>query len=127
MRKIKFRAYWQNNDTKVISTVENTLEHLKSGLVGIDNHTLVAEVQYTGKKTQKGQEIYEGDIINLDQGHRNDCKPGKCAKHVIDTFNVEWIDATDDIEVCMVGFYLGWQSEIKEVIGNVYENPELLK
>jgi uncharacterized phage protein (TIGR01671 family) len=73
--------------------------------------------QYTGLKDRHGQEIYEGDILRDDEMGLN---------------VVRWEDGSFWLEM----FYEGNQSlmehlsdynEVCEIIGNIYENPELLK
>ena len=78
-------------------------------------------MQYTGLKDKNGKEIYEGDIVkNLEHGH---------------VFSVEWGIENES--------YAGWSGVWQgktfvaplyngplvncEIIGNIYENPELLK
>lgn len=96
-------------------------------------------MQYTGLKDKNGKEIYEGDIIC----HVNYIdKP----KYII-RFGIGYIDASDfeDYSIKINGFYLesikkkkdeygyGYPPSImniydySEVIGNIYENPELLE
>ena len=85
-------------------------------------------MQYTGVKDKNGKEIYEGDILF---SHANE-KP--C------NYIVKWAD--DRSEYC--GFVLNpvmknpprvtfhthnfkiWMAEGFEIIGNIFENPELL-
>ena len=112
MRDLKFRA-WEP-DTKIMFVP-----------TGIPNPTMSPDrtkgilMQYTGLKDKKGKEIYEGDIINFKQG---------------ETYFWGVIVAT--VEYNDGGFYPFADREDNapypkpeecEVIGNIYENPELLE
>lgn len=59
--------------------------------------------QFIGLKDKNGKEIYEGDIMVTHTGWKT---------------VVRW----DEENLCYCGFMLIW-----EVIGNIHENPELLK
>lgn len=96
MREIKFRA-WEK-DVKVILTHEemNIDECLK------DSNVIV--MQYTGLKDKNGKEIYEGDVYNYNG--------------VIDVF--------ESIEDFYYNELIKYRVEDGEIIGNIYENPELI-
>ena len=78
----------------------------------------VIPMQYTGLKDKNGKEIYEGDIVNDTFYH------GKCVVYWDDDdccFTTKSIE-DDHRTPTYFGSYLGW-----EVIGNIYEYPELLE
>jgi uncharacterized phage protein (TIGR01671 family) len=68
--------------------------------------------QYTGLKDSKGVEIYEGDIVEI----------GDRKKEVIFNIGMFYIDENygDIVPISEV-------DNIIKVIGNIFENPELIK
>lgn len=80
----------------------------------IDENTLG---QYTGLKDKKGKEIYEGDIIK--------------SNHNIDFYKVYYDENRFIIEDKWGNLIRPTQTAINhfecEVIGNIYDNPELLE
>ncbi len=104
MREIKFRAW----DTKAkIMSYDPDAQYCYGDLNGsIELHTsLYTLMQYTGLKDKNGVEIYEGDV----------CQASDTTWEV--TFNI------------FCGQYEHWclQGQSCEVIGNIYETPELLE
>lgn len=76
--------------------------------------------QFTGLKDKNGKEIYEGDICN--------CREYECFG------KVEWNNEEAGFYFCVVMEGGGFEEEHLydyvdelEVIGNIYENPELLE
>lgn len=124
MRKIKFRAWDKENEkmmkvsslhleNKEISVKENGTFHL---------FRMQDLMQYTGLKDKNGKEIYEGDIvlIKLDETstwHKTVVGFKKGA------FIANLIDKEDYVYI----FHHGFTSDDFEIIGNVYENKNLLE
>jgi uncharacterized phage protein (TIGR01671 family) len=121
MREIKFRAKTKDGDWfkwKITSPID-----AKEFLPALDKQTLG---QYTGLKDKNGREIFSGDIIDIHQ--------------TINGYNLFRIDFDEKIMSVKVFYLNGKEYEYNirellevdeydkeiEIIGNIYENLELL-
>ena len=116
MREIKFREYDVHLKRFIYSFYD--LEdrfHIRTSYLSYDGSREYAQ-QYTGMKDSKGKEIYEGDII-------------KVGKDLIE--EVKWVDENNWMgDKCPVNGWINHQSIYKtpiKIIGNIRQNPELLR
>lgn len=129
-RPLKFRAWDKDReemfDVDIINFVTRTVE----GISQYKNITQlpfdgVILMQYTGLKDENGKEIYEGDLF----GVRNLSDELEIVGEVI--FDTDFAQFT--IKYTNGGWAELWQhlsqktNKAKEVIGNIYENQELLE
>jgi len=117
MRKLKFRA-WKKK-IKLFPMTSNT--ELGYARVDLRDHKIM---QYTGLKDKNGKEIYEGDILTgnkigyiLEKQTRGDAA---CVEYLDGAFVVRIHNTYQNLS-----FFVSMQPV--EIIGNIYENPELLK
>lgn len=143
MRPIKFRAW--DKGTKRMTQVKNLYiggnpsaeiwineSDECYGYVGRD----IELMQFTGLKDKNGKEIYEGDIIYEGDSKRSFKKWAfedwigaeewgiveyRNGSFVVDFYSIYGGEGTE-----ILGKRLGYTKRFR-VIGNIYENPELLK
>jgi len=113
MREIKFRA-WNEARREMSDNVQDS-PFFGEILNSTDNEVM----QFTGLKDKNGKEIYEGDIVKYEFSH---------------PLHVVWLDAGWGVRWQDIGnteeqFINTEDEEFQyiEIIGNIYENPELLK
>ena len=121
MREIKFRA-WHKGKKIMGEVLGIDILHKEIFFSNEDvdcyEHTDFKDIelmQYTGLKDKNNKEIYEGDIVTL---HNSKYKV------IFNTKEARFVLRDDEFESEIP--FTNNNNERMEIIGNIYENPELL-
>lgn len=122
MREIKFRAWDGMKKEMIYPRGEDMTDHVTSAslLAAYNDGGLSAIMQFTGLKDNNGKDVFESDIVKIEI-------EGDESIHAV----IWWGDNYPSFEL------EGWEGESNglseaanvgtiEVIGNIYENSELL-
>lgn len=127
----KFRAWEKETqtmlDVSLIDFKKSVLvgEHWEFGETNFINFDDVNLMQSTGFRDKNGKEIFEGDIITNGQDVMCMKRHNTLGFYLEQKEKVEFLAGDielDDFEECAEEI-----SKMVEIIGNVYENPEMLE
>lgn len=129
-RVIKFRA-WENFDNKMYNCVVGNTDKMDDDWTcplvwdeereeWLHSDTCVV-MQYTGYKDCEGKEIYEGDILEKEGYWRARVEFDNGSFMIRDADSVRYSNRICNEPIGVFGMF-GWK-----VIGNIYENKELLE
>lgn len=140
-REIKFRA-WDNENKYMVTSKQGVFTALRNSMNIVrqddgyyndgdllkPNKEKYTLMQFTGMFDKNGKEIYEGDIVkqvsykysNDEYGHKGFYENISKVLYKGRAFQYEWIK-TNEIEMPK-----DFKENFIEVIGNIYDNPELL-
>ena len=124
MKEIKFRA-WDKKEKKMhYGNMEmfDDMIGFRFGHFGVDtNKEDIELMQYTGLKDNKGKEIYEGDILQVLDVYG-------IYKGYIDRWEDRWVLTYKISETIQLQKQsLATTAKNRQIIGNIYENPELFE
>ena len=131
-REIKFRA-WLKEEKKMVNVetidfTDKSMQYLEKNEI-IDAYLLrttfledIELMQYTGINDKNGVEIYEGDIV-LIRIDKTNILHKTVVKFKHGAFIADIIGDNDYIYL----FHFGFNKDDFEVIGNIYENKNLLE
>lgn len=119
MREIKFRA-WHKTTKTMLQVGDNAgTTHPLDCCVYSMQRQPVELMQYTGLKDKNAREIYEGDLIK-------DSDSKEIGQVIWDDTTLCWTTKFEDNDLWGFVPRKGRDNHC-EVIGNVYQNPELLE
>lgn len=135
MREIKFRA-WEKNLKEIIPVYDiNFIIRQINTDIAWRKFDEVELMQYTGLKDKNGVEIYEGDIVSAESyGTAMTRHHGREVDSKKKTYGIRFergsfrlYELKENYWVAIIDHHVMSRANELCVIGNIYENPELLE
>lgn len=127
MREIKCRGYNKELQKWIIGSYVDG--YIVNGVMESNEEYIVIERwapvekesvgQYTGLKDKNGVEIYEGDMLEYTLDEMGDIGVVEMSDNGFWIVTIEHLGDFDPL--------CDWLDENVEILGNIYDNPELLK
>jgi hypothetical protein len=126
MREIKFKILWKEF-VQPVWKIFNIEELKEECLLGEDKYNWSTMRQYTEMQDYRGAEIYEGDVIKgnfrSEDGEHEIISNVIYSKYLL-AYVVEYKNGRgDEFEILLSDY---WDT-LPVIVGNIYENKELLK
>ena len=116
MREIKFRAWDKSNkEMNNIESINFQERRVYKDIVSYRKFNDIELMEYTGLKDMDGKEIYEGDIV---------IHHSKMCKIIFNVEEARFVLRDDEFELEIP--FTNNNNKRMEIVGNIYENPELL-
>lgn len=124
MREIKFRA-WDAAEGQMFEVSQLNFSHDIDGFIidDLPRQKQLRLMQYTGLKDRNGVEIYEGDVAKLHCSNNTETNISAEVLYGNHSYDMRLLQGWDVHKYCGMHDCFRYA----EVIGNIYENPELLK
>ena len=132
-REIKFRV-WDIVNKRILDYADIMTLPMWEVFPGTPEQRAYEVMQYTGLKDKNNNEIYEGDVLKqVKKSSREGCGSSSYDKNnfeVVFKYGSFWLQRPYDDSVYIRDFpnideFVGF--ECFEIVGNIYENPELLE
>lgn len=127
MDLLRFRAWLKkeqkmDNEIDHISWLEDELYCIGDGITYMVSAEDLVLMQSTGLVDKNGKEIFEGDIVR--QVRTQPTTENETITGVVTMIEGAWLIMNDNEQLAS---YLWSETDGNEIIGNIYENPELLE